>query len=164
MGLTRHDGNFHVAGTLSAEDFTPPDGCIDNAAIEAATGIDATKLEHQFALTYAQANAAAADETRVIHCAYGATGTIVSFEAGSIAACVGDSTVTVDLKKNGTTVLSAVITLDSTNTARVAEAATISTASYVDGDVLEVIVDATIGTGTLATGLFATAILREDAV
>ena len=38
------------------------------------------------------------------------TGVTLAFKAGSIAKAVGDSTVTVDLKKNGTTVLSAPIT------------------------------------------------------
>jgi hypothetical protein len=159
----RFEENVHVAGTISAENFTPPDGCIDNDAIEAAAGIAATKLEHQVPLTWGQPNTSCTDETRVIHTTYGNTGTIVNFEAGSIAACAGAATVTVDLKKNGTTCLSAVITLDSANSARVAEAGTLSVTTLADGDVLEVVIDGTAGGGTLATGVFCTAIIREDA-
>jgi hypothetical protein len=68
--------------------------------------------------------------------------------------------VTVDLRKNGTTVLSAVITLNNANTARVAVAGALSVTTLVAGDVLEV-VTATAGGGTLATGVFAIVTVNE---
>jgi hypothetical protein len=78
---------------------------------------------------------------------------VVSVKAGSIAIAVGAATVTVDVKKNNVSILTAVITLDTGNTARVAEAGTILTASAVAGDTYELVIVATAGGGTLAHGV-----------
>lgn len=162
MAATRIEGDVLINGTLTVvTDLNAPASSITNAAIDSAAGIEATKLEHQYQPVYAQGSgttAAAATET--LYVAYGA-GTLIAFRAGSVVANVGAATCTVDLKKNGTTMLSAVITLDSANTARVVEAATLSVTSIAAGDVLEVVVTASAGGGTLATGLFCQAIIRE---
>jgi hypothetical protein len=72
--------------------------------------------------------------------------------------------VTVDLKKNGVSILTSVITLDSGNTNRVVEAGTISgDGTLAAGDWLEVTIAISAGTGTLATGVYAELILNEDA-
>lgn len=163
MGQTRFDQDVHVNGTLSAKTLDIPASTIVDADVSSAADIGQGKLEHQHAKHYSQANAAASDETRMLHVVYGASGTILDFRAGSIAKAVGDSTVTVDLKKNGTTVLSSVITLDNANTNRVAEAGTLSVTTLTNGDVLEVVIDATIGTGTLPTGVFCELRLKEKA-
>ncbi|HYE20964.1 MAG TPA: hypothetical protein VEA69_21135 [Tepidisphaeraceae bacterium] len=163
MGQTRFDQDVHVNGTLSAKALDIPASTIVDADVSSSADIGQGKLEHQHSKHYSQANAAASDETRMIHVVYGASGTLLDFRAGSIAKAVGDSTVTVDLKKNGTTVLSAVITLDSGNTNRVAEAGTLNVTSLTNGDVLEVVIDATIGTGTLPTGVFCELRLKEKA-
>jgi len=161
MAQSRIEGDVYITGSLGSKTFSPPDASITNASVKAAAGISATKLEHRFQRVLAQANTAAADETRVVHVVYGATGAIVAFSAGSIAKAVGDAITTVDLKVNGSSVLSAVITLDSANTNRVAEAGTVTTPALVAGDVLEVVIDGTIGTGTLPTGVFAQVTLTE---
>jgi len=148
-------GSFY--GTITA-------GTIVNADLADAAAIVATKVQHQYSPLFAQANSAAASDTgRVLHVVKGATGTIVAFRAGSIVAAIGAATVTVDLKKNGTTVLSAVITLDSGNTAYIVEEGTISVPAVVAGDVLTLVIVATAGGGTLPTGLFAQVVIREDA-
>lgn len=162
MAQSRHEGDFYVAGALTCKTFTPPAGSVTNTSVKADAGIESTKLQHRFQQVVAQPNTAAADETRVAHVVYGASGTIVAFSAGSLAKAVGDATCTVDLKKNGTSVLSAPITLDSGNTNRVAEAGTVTSTSLVAGDVLEVVIDGTIGTGTLPTGVFAQVTLTES--
>ncbi len=156
-------GDFICMGSWVFRYIVLPDGNVTDAKVAAAAGIAATKLEHQHRKTFAQSNTTAAAETRVVHVVHGATGEIVAFEAGSIAACTGNATITVDLKKNGTSILDAAIVLDSTNTARVVEAATIDTAGLVDGDVLEVVVAVDAGTGALGTGLFAEVVVHEDA-
>jgi hypothetical protein len=161
MAQSKFEGDFYVTGDLSSKTFSPPAGSITNTAIRANAGVSATKLEHRFQSVVAQPNAAAVDETRVVHVVYGATGSIVAFSAGSIAKAVGDATCTVDLKVNGSSVLSAPIALDNANTNRVAEAGTVSTPALVAGDVLEVVIDGTIGTGTLPTGVFAQVTLTE---
>lgn len=161
---TRIEGDVYVSGNLSCLTFSPPAGCITDTAVVAAANIAATKQEHQYSKVYAQdGNADSAADKRCIHYAYGATGSIVAFEAGSITACTGDSTITVDLTKAGVSVLAAAIVLDNTNTARVVEAGTISTAALADGDCLEVVITVSAGTGTIGHGVFASCIIREKA-
>jgi hypothetical protein len=139
-------------------------GTVVNADLADAAAITATKLQHQYSPVFAQANSDAESDTgRVLHVVKGATGTIVAFRAGSIVAATGNATVTIDLKNNGTSVLSGVITLDSNNTAYVVEEGTIAIPAVAAGDVLTLVIVATAGTGTLPTGLFAQAVIREDA-
>jgi hypothetical protein len=85
---------------------------------------------------------------------------------GSIAKAIGDSTVTVDVKKNGTSVLSSVVTLNSSNTARIAVAATIDGTQddLVAGDWLEVVITISAGTGTLPTGVFVQVEVDQDGI
>jgi hypothetical protein len=81
-------------------------GSAEVDGVAAGAAIAATKLEHQYILTYAQGSATtAAAATQVIHTVYGATGDIIDFKAGSVVACTGDAAITVDLKVNGTSVL-----------------------------------------------------------
>ena len=117
--------------------------------------------EQKYVFKHAQPNTAATTETRTLAVILGTTGTAVTFKAGSIAKAVGDSTVTVDLKKNGSSILSAVITLDNANTNRVLEAGTISSTSLAVGDWLETVITATVGTGTLPTGVFVQLELKQ---
>lgn len=136
-------------------------GTILNADIAAGAGVVATKIQHQHELTFAQPNTAATAETKVVHVVKGATGTIVAFRAGSIVAATSTGVATVNLKKNGTTVLSAVITLDNANTAYIVEEGTISVPALAAGDVLTV--EVAVSSTVLPTGLFAQVVLREDA-
>ena len=154
--------DLHVQGRISAESWTVPASSVSNAAVASDAAIEASKLQHQYLRGYSQPNSAATSVTQVIHVAK-AAGTVEHFDAGSIAKAVGDSTVTVDLKKNGVSILSPVITLDNANSNRVAEAGTISAAAYASGDVFEVTTVATVGTGTLPTGVFAQAVFQEGA-
>ena len=157
-----HDGNLYVQGSFSCTTFTPPASCITNAAIIAAAGIDATKVVHQHVKSYEQESATTdVSESRTVHIAY-AAGTIVDFRAGNVVAHVGAATTTFDLLKNGTTVLTGVISTSSANAAYALVAGTISSAAYVAGDVLEVRTVATAGGGTLAKGAFARLVLREN--
>jgi hypothetical protein len=160
--MVRITENWHFE-TVSFTAITLPSSSIANGHIVAGAGIEAEKLEHLHSITGNQPNSAATTETRVIFNTWGATGDVIAFEAGSIVAAIGDSVVTLDLKKNGTTILTGLLTLDNANTPYVAEAAAIDTAGLVDGDVLTVVIVATIGTGTLPTGLFYNFRVNEDA-
>ena len=138
-------------------------GTITNAHVAAGAALAADKLQHQYECPYAQPNAAATSETRVVHLVKGAVGEVLYFRAGSIAKAVGNATVTLDLLKNGVSILSAVITLNSSNTAYIAVDAALASAALAAGDVLTVTTVATVGTGTLPTGVFAEVVLRENA-
>lgn len=124
----------------------------------------ATKQQQQYIEHYSQESGTTATaEDRVIHTVYGDDGTIVAFEAGCVVACVGNATVSVDLHKNGASILSSAIELDSADAAYAVVAGTIDDADIEDGDVLEVIVTVSAGTGTLGKGVFASLVIREDA-
>lgn len=165
-GITTLYGDVAVTGLLTANDFSAPAGSLTNAMIVSSAGIEATKLEHQYTLVYAQESATtAADESRVIHAVYGQTGDVIRFECGCVVANIGNSTVTFDLKKNGTSILTAPAEVNSTHAARelVAGTLTPTVPTLAADDVLEVVINATAGTGTLGKGAFCRAIIREDA-
>ncbi len=125
-------------------------------------GIATSKLNHRQHRVYAQANVTIVTATIPVWLTYGTAGTVLSFKAGSIVACIGAATVTVDLYKNGASILSAPITLNSSSVARVAQAATISTPATAAGDWFDMVVTATVSSGTLGTGLYAEAIIDEN--
>lgn len=156
------DGSYHVAGNLSANSMTVPSNAVGNSAIRSGDPIDASKLENQQVITkHLSAHATAASVTRqVIHAVYGATATLIAFHVGCTVAPTGADTVTINLKRNGTNILSGDITLDNTNTNFIVEAGTLTTTDVVAGDVIEVDVSAV--SGTTAKGLFARLIVREQ--
>ena len=161
---SRITDDLHVEGTLTCTSLGIPSATVVDDDVAASADIAATKLEHQYIQVYAQESGTdATDESRVVHVVHGSAGSIVKFEAGSVVAATGDSTCTVDLKKNGNSVLSSVITLDNGNSAYTPEEGTVSSSSLSSGDVLEVVFDATAGTGSLPQGVFAVVVLREDA-
>lgn len=162
MSINTIEGDLRVRGAFVADMITLPANAVGDDQVNGTDPITADKLIHQYSPGWSQPNTTATAETRVIHVAKG-PGTIEAFRAGSIAKNTGDSTVTVDLRKNGTTVLSSVITLDNANTNRVVEAGTLSgSPTVVAGDVLEVVIAISAGTGTLATGVFCQAVVREE--
>lgn len=140
-----------------------PDGSFGDAQMGTANPVGTTKLKHQYTPLLAQDHGvAAASVRRVVHVARSA-GEVSAFEAGVVVAAIGNATVTVDLRKNGASVLTSVITLDSANAAYAEEAGPLNAAltAYVAGDVFEVVTVATAGTGTLPQGLYADAVFRE---
>lgn len=152
MAQTRVESDLHVNGVLTAKTMSPPDSTITNAMVSPTADIGQSKLEHQFEFNYGTSGTAAT-ATVPIGIIYGASGTMLDIRAASIAIAVGAATVTIDLKKNGTTMLSGVITLDNANVARTAEAGTLSVTALANGDFLELVVTATAGGGTIPTGL-----------
>jgi len=162
MATNRIEGDTYFNGNVGSSSMTLPSGTVTNNSIIALAGIQAEKLEHQHKIVYAQGSAVtAADARNPVFVVTGLTADIISIKAGSVAANVGDSTVAVDILKNGTTVLSGPISLDSGDAAYDLVSGTISVATLAQDDVLEVNIDATIGTGTLALGLFVIITLHE---
>lgn len=160
-GSSKIDGNLVVTDNINCKTLTAREGGITNAAIAAAAAIAATKIQKPRLLRYWKAGTAASESVPIYVC-LGATATLQSIKVGSIAIAVGSATVTVDLKKNGTTVLSAVVTLNSANTARVAVDGTITVPGAVVGDFYELVITATAAGGTIPTGLFVEVEVFED--
>lgn len=164
MPLSTHAGDLFVNGSLIANSITLPANAVNDNAVAAAANLAASKLEHQYEPCYSQlATADAATDRRVIHIVYGATGSIVDFRVGAITAAGAASSATIDLKKNGSTVLSGTITLDNgTASLALEQPAGYTSTSLVTGDVLEVHITAVAG-ANLAKGLFAQLVVREKA-
>jgi len=131
---------------------------------EGGTAILASDMGHTHQITYSQDAACpgAHDANVVLHVGCGTAGTLKSFSAGIISPSTGNSTISVDLKKNGTTMLSAALSLTSTEIAYELKHAVLTVTTIAAEDVLTVVVTVSEGTGTLGTGVFAVAVLDED--
>jgi hypothetical protein len=163
MPTTRIEGDVYVAGNLASNSLSAPSGAINNAAIAAAAGISASKLEHQHAQTYSQPNTTATAERRsMFHCR-GATGTVVAVHAWATTASTLNAVVTVDVLRGHTSILSSPIVLNSSDVALTPKAGTVSLSSLAAGNILSIVSTVSAGTGTLATGLGVQIITRESA-
>lgn len=162
--MATFDDDVLIRGRLIAAQFTPPAGSIGDAAMDSGSPIAASKQVHQYCKQFAQVHGSnAAAERRTIHYAYGA-GTLTDFKVGSVVKATGDSTTTVNLYKNGSTILTAPIVLDSANTNFIPETAAFSTAAYSAGDVFEIVETVSAGSGTLPQGVFANLVVHEAAL
>jgi len=159
---SRLDGDFYINGNIASSTMSIPAGSVSNASILALAGIQAEKLEHQHKILYAQGSAVtAADSRNPIFVVTGLTGNIISIKAGAVTKSIGDSICDVDVLKNSTTVLSSPMNIDSADANYALITGTVSVASLSQNDVLEVDIDATIGTGTLALGIFVIIVIHE---
>lgn len=162
--MSRIEGSLHVNGTLSAASFNPPDSTITRNAQIATTSdpIGTDKVKHRHTITLALTDHAtdSAVIRKVVHIVKGATATIESFVAGVTVAATATGECDVDLKVNGTSVLSADIKLDSANAAFSDEAGTVTSPNLVAGDVVEMAIDATTGANK-PKGVHATVVIDE---
>jgi hypothetical protein len=159
--MNRIEGDLLVTKSVQCGSIKLPANAVGDAVFNTADPLTAEKAEHQYMPGYSQPSGSAVTSYTGPLFVARAAGTVEEFRAGSIVACVGVATITVDLRKNGTTILTSVITLDNANTARIFEDATITTAAYVAGDWFDIVVTATAGGGTLGQGLFVQGVFRE---
>lgn len=129
-----------------------------------ANPLTAAKQQHQYRPRLSQAHGTnASNERRVVHVAK-ANGSVVDFVAGVTVAAVGDSEVSVDLLKNGTSILDDPVEVtagdeDDVMTGTIAS----GQANYVTGDVFEIRIISTAGTGTPPQGAYGQPTFREAA-
>jgi hypothetical protein len=166
MSTDNFQGNVFVAGTLQCNTFVCPAGSIADAGVASpsagASGIQTSKLNHRYPITYNQPEGSAATSATVIAwIVKGTASVMIALDAALKVACIGAATITVDLKKNGTSVLTSVITFNNGTPIMTDESATIATAAGVAGDIFEIVVVATAGGGTLGQGLFVKALIDE---
>jgi hypothetical protein len=149
------DGDLTVRGVLNVGAITLPQNAINSASqIMAGINIPADKTEQRVFPSWQQPNTAATAETRTIFVARRA-GTLNEVAVGSIVAATGNSTCTVDVRKNGTTVLASTIVLNNSRTARTLVLGSVSGGgTFVANDWFEVVITISAGTGTLPTGVF----------
>lgn len=151
-----------IVNNLNTKAITLPAGSVRNVDIAAGANIDPDKCVRRQRIAWSQALAtSAADGTYILH-KFDYDAVIESVEVLAQGANVGNATVTVDIKDDGTTILSAPVELDENDSALDIVTGTITSANVAAGSLLSMVVDATIGTGTLATGLTVFVTYREN--
>lgn len=156
------NNDLYVSGNLQMGSITLPNDSIGNNNVTPSNPIAPPNIVTQFCRGVNQNyGAIAVTQRTVVHVAVN-PGTVAQFQAGLVAICAGAATVTVDLHKNGTTILSAVITLTDLQTDYDSYLATFTLATYNIGDVFEIVITATAGGGTLGQGLFTQATFQEQ--
>lgn len=146
-----------------------PDNALRSAVFDATDPVSGNKLLylHKGNAADNYATAMATTFRRVIHVARGA-GTVLGFRVTCAQPFVGDSTAKVEFYKNGTTLLTSDVDLNSTNIAAaydIEEGVLVAAPGdvYDPEDVFEVaITTATVGTGTLGRGFYAEAWFAEE--
>jgi len=145
--------NGHYDSLIVTTTFIGPDGFVTNAKVQASAGIVASKLESWQKAVYGQSGTCVS-ATVLLGIIRGATGRTIGVEVTNQVACAGASTVTVDVKKNGVSILSAVVTLNSSSSTSVPIAGTVSTTTLADGDIITAVITTNAsGTDALATGV-----------
>lgn len=170
MEETYIPGSLRVRGAVIAETTQITTADISNARVQAAAGIEATKLQHQHQVHHSQkAGVDVASETITIHIARGA-GTVVGLRIfPTTAPTGGDKKYTVDLQRSTAggafaSLLTAAEEIDSGNTSRVTVAATlVANPAYIASDALQLVITASGSTGSQGQGLCVELDLREAA-
>lgn len=171
MSSSKMEGNILFRGIIQFLHIVLPAGCVKADHVETAAGIEASKLEHQHAIEYSQADGSDVVAAIVpVHIVRGSTAEIIDIEVACVdAPSGGDKAFTVDLKKanEGTpapaSVLTGVISYSSTQSDCEVEAGVISSEDLADGDTLLVVVAVSGSTGVQGQGLIVTVNVREDA-
>jgi hypothetical protein len=168
--LSTHRGDLDIQGNLSASSMSIPAGTVTNSDIASVAGIEATKLEHRYAIQYQQADGSdVATATVPVHIVRGATATIQDVEVVCVDAPEGgDKTFTVDVHYGNAssalaTVLSAPISYGTANPDLTVVGGTLATSALTAGDTLVVIVTASGSSGNQGQGLIVNIALSEDA-
>lgn len=161
MALSQIEGDVYVNGNLSTRTFTLPSAVVADVNVASLAAIDSAKLQQQRNVTYSQDSTTNANvERKVIHIVRGATGTVLKFSAGSVTIAAAAGNAVIDLLKNGTTILTAPITLDSANTNYLLEDAPgFTSTALVAGDVLEF--KLTSAAATQPKGVFCRLVITE---
>jgi hypothetical protein len=145
-----------------------PDGVVAEESLQQNANLDAELFERFASIHYTQADGVnVATETRVVYTARKA-GTLDSLYVFPTAAPDGDFSYTVDMKKSTgagafASILSAVVTVNSSSTDRTLQTGTISTPTFVANDSFQVVVTAAGSSGNQGQGLCVTIHTKENA-
>lgn len=153
----RCDGDATVTGALRVfGTFTPASSSLNGTAINPSVPVDETRLRAHHVARYLESAATtiATKTIRLITKVKGATGKILSFDASMSTACLTTATVTIDIKKNGTTILSGTLNFANTDAANTAKniASLLTSTSLVVGDYIDAVITASASGGTLGAG------------
>lgn len=164
-----HEGDHVFNGTVTVvTGLVPPDGSITKQKIAPLAGIESSKVVHRFsqpAELFGPTTTIAA-LTKLLRIAKRG-GTNVSFQAATSVQATGDRSVTVDLQKSTgggafASILSAPLSIPQATAVRTAVNGTISTPTFVAGDIFQVVVALGGTTGTYPQGLLVTLDVDQD--
>lgn len=153
IAMNLPDGGVYAGGPLYAEDLK----------LTGSSRVDVKYLDHNNHICDSQDGTASAVTGKPLYCAF-AAGTVKGVKAGSRVAAVGDATATIDVLKNGTSILSTTIQLDSGNVAYTPENGSLDSTktSLSAGDVLTWSMSVNAGTGTLPSGVYVALSIDQD--
>jgi len=165
MSTNTIQGNLYVNGNMACKTFTPPAGSVGDSAIPSGANLDADKLQHRWRPELTQLHGTAATaERRIVHTVKGATATIKSMLTTLSVIASGDRTVTIDLYKNGSSILTAPYVINSSNAAYSEESPLgFTSTSLVQGDKLEIVQALGGSTGNYPQGVSTVLDVDEDA-
>lgn len=163
------DLSVNAQGYVSLSQVSLPSNCVRNAQVASDAAIAVGKVVHLLTANAVQASGAdVASKTELVYCCRASGGaTIVDIAVAiSTAPTGGDKQYTVDVQKSTgggsfASILSAVETISSADTSRTVSAPTISSASLVQGDILQVVVTASGSTGSQGQGVVTSVRIAE---
>lgn len=154
-------GDIYVDGELTAQSMDYPTGSIRAVHIDPMTQLSSVLIEQQYVRDVRQFGAVV-NRTEPIHVAI-AAGEVLSIDAGMIVPPTLTATVTIDLLKNGVTILSSTLVINNGLVARDTATTGITGGSedYVAGDWFDVQTTIATPTGVIGSGLFIRVVFRE---
>ena len=154
--------DVYVRGNLKMDSILVPDASFGDGAFDVASPLSALKQAHQYLVRYNRVTPVTENVT--VHQAY-AAGTLVQVQATCTTAGVGAANVTVQVRKNGVSVMSGAFTVGSGLAAFGVVVGTLNAAltGYSANDVFDLVLTATATSGTLPQGLLVTLLFREAA-
>jgi hypothetical protein len=163
-------GNLRVGGQLVPVSIVLPSSSVTDTAVQAAAGIQASKLQQQYAITYRQKTGAdITSATEDVYVVRGVSGTVIGVDVVTATAPTGgDKAFTVDVLKGNqstsfATLLNSVVTINNTKVNRqVVGASLVASPTLADNDTIRVVVATSGSTGSQGQGLVVTISTRED--
>lgn len=148
--------------------ITIPGGTITSTEVSSTADLNGKQVRSHYGKDSRQVNGSnVAAKTEVIHTAK-AAGSVTAFKVAVVTAPTGgDLAFTADLQKSTgggafATILSAVVTINSTKTDRSVTAGTVSSAAYSAGDIFQIVYAVTGSTGSQGQGALAEAFFEEQ--
>lgn len=155
---TEHLGDVYF-DRLSCGSFTPPAGCIGDAAIAPGAHISPTKLQARLRSVAGQPSGVNNLAQRsLLAFVSGAVGTLVAVYARNIVTATGGDSVSIQVLKNGVAILASPIVLDVAAGTLLQSSVSFTSTSVVAGDILE----ASITLSGTAVGQGASVMLVHD--
>lgn len=141
MAASTLKGDYVFTGTVTIAALNAPASSITSSQISGV--IDADKLERRQSVRYSQLNGANNVAARTVVKIMSAAGTLLSVQCRNTTAASGTDKTTVDVKKNGSSILTAPIDLNLAAGTAVQSSSSFTSAALADGDVLEVVLTLT---------------------